>query len=111
MYPMSEQIRVAFVYGSIASQKDRAGSDLDLMIIGEADFGKVVSILNDAQKKLRREINPSVYTLAEFRSKLREGNHFLTSVLQKKKLFVAGDENDLRELSSKRLVKRTSHER
>jgi len=106
--PLKNRIEVAFVYGSIAAQKDRADSDVDLMIVGDATFDEVVPRLGEAQKRLRREINPTIYPVREFRAKLESGNHFLTSVLQSKKLFVAGNENDLRELSTKRLAKRAS---
>ncbi len=103
--PLKDRIKVAFIYGSIAAQKDRADSDIDLMIVGDTDFDEVVRSLNGAQKKLRREINPSIYPPGEFRSKLRSRNHFLNSVVQSKKLFILGNENDLRELSAKRLAK------
>ncbi|MGH9562290.1 MAG: nucleotidyltransferase domain-containing protein [Terracidiphilus sp.] len=106
--PLTQSIDVAFVYGSMADQRDRASSDLDLMIIGSADFNEVVSRLGKAQEKLRREINPTVYPSEEWRSKLGSGNHFLTSVLNGRKVFVIGTEHDLRELSSKRLAKHSS---
>jgi uncharacterized protein len=93
--PLKNRIKVAFVYGSIATQKDRADSDVDLMIVGAANFEEVVSRLSDAGKRLRREINPTIYPVSEFRSRLGSGNHFLTSVLQTKKLFIFGNENDL----------------
>ena len=93
--PLKNRIEVAFVYGSIAAQRDRAESDVDLMIVGDATFDEVVPRLSGAGKKLRREINPTIYPVREFRSKLDSGNHFLTSVLQSKKLFIFGNENDL----------------
>jgi predicted nucleotidyltransferase len=99
--PLNNRIEVAFVYGSIAAQKERVDSDVDLMIVGEASFEEVVPRLGSAGKRLRREINPTIYPVREFRSKLHSGNHFLTSVLESKKLFVIGNENDLRELSTK----------
>lgn len=102
--PLQHAIQVAFVYGSIASQRDTAGSGLDLMVIGAADFDEVVSQLSSAQEKLRREINPSVYPAREWRSKLAAGNHFLSSVANAPKLFIISTENELRELSPKRLA-------
>src|SRR5579863_7888832 len=93
--PLKNRIEAAFVYGSIATQKDRADSDVDVMIVGNADFDEVVSRLRDAQQKLRREINPSVYAPGEFRAKIGSGNHFLNSILQSKKLFIFGNENEL----------------
>ncbi len=103
--PMKDRIKVAFVFGSVAAQRDRADSDIDLMIVGDADFDEVVRNLSGGQKKLRREINPSIYSPGEFRSKLRSENHFLNSLIRSKKLFILGNENDLRELSAKRLAK------
>jgi uncharacterized protein len=102
--PLKSRIDVAFVYGSIATQKDRADSDVDLMIVGQADLDEIVSSLGNPQKQLRREINPSVYGTTEFRSKVAAGNHFLAGVLRGKKLFVVGNENELRKLSAKRLA-------
>ena len=111
LFPLRDQIDAAFVYGSVASQKERADSDVDLMIIGNVDFGDVVARLSSAEKHLRREINPAVYSPDEFRMKLSRGNHFLNSVLKSKKLFVIGNENELRKLSAKRLAGRASNER
>ena len=61
-----------------------------------AELRERKEIIADAQKTLNREINPTVYTAREFTGKLR-GN-FLKTVLGGKKLFLIGDEDDLREL-------------
>jgi uncharacterized protein len=97
--PLRRKIDLAFVYGSVARSSENEGSDIDLMIVGKLDFGTVVERLADAQKILNREINPTVYSVQEFASKIR-GN-FLKTVLAEKKLFVIGDENVLRELGQK----------
>jgi len=94
--PLERKINLAFVYGSVARSREGRQSDVDLMIVGRAHFGDVVERIAEAQKSLNREINPTVYTVNEFRSKAR-GN-FLKTVLGEKKLFLIGDENVLREL-------------
>src|SRR5208282_4369401 len=101
---LGPEIQIAFVYGSVARQKERANSDVDLMILGDASFSGVVSALGPAQKALGREINPTVFPVSEFRSKLAAGNHFLRSVLKEKRLFVLGTENELAKLASKQLA-------
>jgi uncharacterized protein len=68
--PLAGRIRVAFIYGSVARTEQRSGSDVDLMVIGDVSFGDVVSALETAQKTLGREINPTVYSPAEFRPKI-----------------------------------------
>src|SRR5712691_3976020 len=71
--PLAGKIHAAFVYGSIARGDERARSDLDLMIIGEAKFADVVEALGHAQEALRREINPNLYPARELRRKLADG--------------------------------------
>jgi len=97
--PLRKKINLAFVYGSIAQSSETKRSDVDLMIVGNVDFGGVVEELADAQRTLNREINPTVYSVKEFRKKVRE--NFLKTVLAGKKLFIIGDENVLRELGQK----------
>jgi hypothetical protein len=71
------------------------------MVLGDAPFSDVVSALSPAQRALGREINPTVFPVSEFRSKLVAGNHFLRSVMKEKRLFVSGTENELAKLASK----------
>jgi len=66
------------------------------MVLGDIPFSDVVSALGDAQKTVGREINPTVFPVSEFRSKLAAGNHFLQSVMKEKKVFVLGSEHELR---------------
>jgi len=40
---LGTEIRIAFIYGSVARQQERANSDVDLMVLGDAPFGEVVS--------------------------------------------------------------------
>ena len=94
---LGSEIQIAFVYGSVARQRERASSDVDLMVVGNAPFSDVVSALG----ALGREINPTVFPVSEFRSKLAAGNHFLRLVMKEKRLIVLGNENELAELVSK----------
>ena len=103
---LNPRIKIAFIYGSTARQEERPDSDVDLLIIGDVTFIEVVSALQLAQTSLDREINPTVFPIDEFQSKIARNNHFLTSVLGEKKLFVVGDENELAKLAGKRLGRR-----
>ncbi len=93
--PLAHKIHAAFVYGSVARGDERARSDLDLMIIGEAKFADVVEALGHAQEVLRRDINPNLYPRSELKRKLAAGEPFLKRVLADKKLFVIGGNDDL----------------
>jgi predicted nucleotidyltransferase len=93
--PARERIRTAFVYGSVAGGRERAGSDVDLIVVGELGFGDAVKLLHPAQEALGREISPRVYGVREWREKRRSPDAFLREVLAKPKLFVIGSEREL----------------
>lgn len=100
--PLTSKIRAAFIYGSVARGDERAGSDIDVMIIGEVKFGEVVNALSAAQDVLRREINPSLYSASEFKKRTADGDSFLKRVLPDKKIFLIGSEDDLGQLVAHR---------
>ncbi len=90
-----EGIEVAFIFGSLASSKERGESDVDLMVIGAIGLRTLSSRLSGVSEQIGREINPHTLTVTEFRRRKREGNHFLTNVLESPKLFIIGNGNDL----------------
>lgn len=100
--PLAAGIAAAFVYGSLASGEERPGSDLDVMIVGEARFADVVGALAPAQALLRREVNPSLYSALEFRKKLAAGEPYLRRVLAGRKIFIIGGEDELGKLAAHR---------
>jgi len=102
--PLSKRIVVAFVYGSVARAEETAQSDIDLMVIGDAKLDVVLSRLSDVERAIGRPINPTVYAIAEFKSKLANGNHFVNAVLKGKKVFLLGDEDELRKVGRVRMA-------
>ena len=96
---LADKIQTAFIFGSMVSGEFNQGSDVDVMVIGDISFADVVAALSPVQEVLSREINPSVYPLGEFTSKISEGQHFLKSVLNSPKIFLIGNKNELDELA------------
>jgi predicted nucleotidyltransferase len=105
LHPLAKQILVAFVYGSVAREEETAQSDVDLIVVGKATLDEVLSRLSTVEKTIGRPINPTVYSVAEFKSKLTTGNHFLTAVLKGQKVFLLGDEDELRKMGGVRVAK------
>ena len=95
----ADKIRVAFIFGSVARNTDDRRSDIDLMVVGKISFGDAVSLLTPAEQKLGREVNLVVYPIAEFKKKVKEDHHFVKTVLEDEKIFVIGDEDELRKLA------------
>jgi predicted nucleotidyltransferase len=94
--PLSSSIRAAFVYGSVAKASDRAASDIDLMIVSDSlSYGDVFSALERAAGRLGRQVNPTVYTSAEFAKRTRVENAFVARVLAQPKIWIVGGEHDL----------------
>src|SRR5438067_951022 len=94
--PHANRIASAFVYGSIASGKDLAGSDVDLMIISdELTYADLFRGLETTGQAVGRTINPTVYTSREFAKRVKEGNAFVTKVLKLPKLWLIGSPNEL----------------
>jgi DNA-binding transcriptional ArsR family regulator len=93
--PLAGKLRIVFVYGSIASGNEQSESDIDLMVLGTISPAELALPLRHARGVLGRAINPTVYTPAEFDKKRAAKDHFLARVLDKPKLFVLGNRNEL----------------
>jgi predicted nucleotidyltransferase len=98
---LASKIKVAVVYGSIASGTETSGSDIDLLIIGSVSMIELSPLLEQATRQLRRQINPTLYTLEEFTQKARR-SHFVQSVLGKPLLFVIGMNGDLEAITGRK---------
>lgn len=96
---LSAQIRFALLFGSLARGAETPGSDVDVMIVGDAGFAEVVKALFPAQELLRREINPVVYSASEFLIRLQNKEPLLLEVLSKPRLFLLGSEYDFAEFA------------
>lgn len=89
------EVSLAFVFGSVARGDTGAGSDVDLMVIGEVGLRKLTSLLSGIAGRVGREINPHVMTSEEFAKRKADRDHFVTSVVGSPKLFVKGTEHEL----------------
>jgi uncharacterized protein len=93
-----EGIDAAFVFGSVAGGTERAHSDVDLMVIGTITLRQLGKRLSGVSAQLGREVNPHVLSREEFARRVKERDHFLTSVLETPRLFVIGSEDELSRL-------------
>ena len=93
--PLGAKLRLVFVYGSIASGTEKSDSDIDLMVVGKVAPAALALPLRRARELLGRDINPTVYTQAEFDKKRNSKDTFLSQVLAKPRLIVIESQNDL----------------
>ena len=98
--PIHANICLAFVYGSIAKGSERANSDIDLLVVGDVSHQVLLELLRAVETELGRTINPTLYTEAEFRSRIEAGKSFIIRVLAQPKRFVIGSEDNLNDFGS-----------
>jgi len=88
-------IRVAFIYGSFGRKKEKGSSDIDLMIIGNPDTSFLNEKIAELEKRLKREINPTIYSMEEYQAKKKAKSGFIMELLKNPKIMVIGKEDDL----------------
>ena len=90
--PILPQLEQAFVYGSIAKGNEHAGSDVDVMLVGDnLSYSEVMQLLEAAELQLQRTVNPTIYTPEEFAQRLEQGQSFLTKVMEQETLDLLKD--------------------
>lgn len=94
---LAGRIKAAFVYGSVAKATDTASSDIDVMIVSpDLSYAEVVTLLSEAESRLGRTINPTLYKPEDLARKRAEENAFVIRVLDQPRIFLIGTEDDLR---------------
>ena len=91
----TSSIQIAFIYGSYAKGEESLLSDIDLFIVGWITSKGLSALLSKPKRELGRTINYVLYPVEEFRKKITRKDHFLKTVLQEKKIFILGNENEL----------------
>ena len=97
LLPAARKIEVAFLYGSVAKQSDNAGSDIDIMMIGsDLTLGEVLEQLLPVEEMLCRKVNPTCYTVGEFKKRLSDADSFVNKVLSQPIIQLFGNMGDFR---------------
>lgn len=93
--PLSKKIDWAFVFGSVASGKESAASDIDLMIIGDVGFSEAANALYSIQETLGREVNPKIFRKREWAKLEKANDAFVRDVMDKPRMDVMGGRDEL----------------
>ena len=92
-------VEAACVFGSVAAGAARAGSDVDLLVIGSAGLRSLAPRLRPVISALGREVNPHVLSRETFRAKARAGDAFIRRVLDEPKIWIVGGADELGNLA------------
>jgi predicted nucleotidyltransferase len=94
--PLARSILAAFLYGSVAKGTDKAGSDIDLLVLSDTlAYPEVFEALQAAESILGRSVNPTVMTPGQWRAKVARGDSFVARVAQQPRIFVIGSDGGL----------------
>ena len=92
--PVADEIDLAFVFGSVAKGSERAGSDIDLLVVtNKLAYADVYAALAAAEQTLGRVINPTVFTRAEWKKKRTRRDSFASRITAQSRLFVIGSDD------------------
>jgi len=92
-------VETAFIYGSVAKNLEDVKSDIDVMVIGDPDMDALNEAINAAERDLGREVNYTVFTPEEWKERVAKKNSFVMDVLNNKKIFLIGGEDELRRIA------------
>ena len=94
--PHVERISAAFIYGSVARGDDRAGSDVDLLVVSDrVGYADLFEVLQTVEQRLDRKINPTVITRAEWRKQRGKRDSFAARIVAQPRIFLLGSDADL----------------
>ncbi|PKL65300.1 MAG: hypothetical protein CVV32_04750 [Methanomicrobiales archaeon HGW-Methanomicrobiales-3] len=89
-----EEITCMFIYGSFAKGTAGAKSDIDLFIVGDVDEDRLIPAIHACEQATGREINYTLMTAAELRTRRKNKDPFVKNVMQEEKIQISGTCDD-----------------
>jgi predicted nucleotidyltransferase len=84
-------VETAVIYGSWAREEAHAESDVDVLVLGDVDYGDLVARLSELQERVGREINVVAMRPDELRHRLDQGSGFVRDVIASPVKLLVGD--------------------
>ena len=66
-----------------------------MLISDQLTYPGLLVTFSELESQLGRQINPTIYTVEEFRGKMSAENNFVLKVIEQPKIFLIGSQNDL----------------
>lgn len=88
-------VEAAAIFGSWAAGRSTDESDLDVLVLGDLDYNRLVEAIQPVGKAIGREMNLVSYSRDELRERLSRGDGFLDRVLGGATVNVVGNVREL----------------
>lgn len=82
----SRGIELAFIYGSVARNKETAKSDIDLFVMGEINEDELHHIILEIENDIGRQVNYTLMDHNEFSNRREKGEPFIKRILEEPKI-------------------------
>lgn len=93
--PLTSQVQLALIYGSVAKGQEVASSDLDLLVVSDSlTLEELYAALSPAEREISRKVNVTLYTSAEYRRRRTQRSPFLTRVLTSEHVTLIGSAHE-----------------
>ena len=86
-----QQIELAFIYGSVAKNRETAKSDIDLFVVGDIDESELHDLVSQIEADIRRSINYVLMSKDEFHKRISENESFVKRVMKEEKIMLKGN--------------------
>ncbi len=95
---IKDKIIYGFIFGSTARNGDASTSDVDIFLVGDLTLEEAGNLSYPLSIELGREVNTVIYTLKDFRKKIKEEHTFITEVIRNPKIWLFGDEHEFEKI-------------
>lgn len=89
------KIKYALISGGYIRRRPVGASDVDLLVVGNVVIPQLAQIVKKAEEEVAREINYTVMTEDEFNFRKRRKDPFVTGILEKTRIMLIGDEEEI----------------
>jgi len=88
-------VKTSFIYGSYAKGAEKEDSNINLMVIGQANITELNDMVMGLEEKLKRDIDYLVFDEQEYKKRKESKDPFIRELLKGKKIFLVGKEDEL----------------
>lgn len=89
------KVKYALLSGGYIRRRPVGPSDVDLLVVGNIVIPQLAQLVKSAENDVGREINYTVMSEEEFNFRKRRKDPFVTGILEKTRIVLVGDEEEL----------------
>lgn len=90
-----KKVDLAFVFGSYARGTDDVRSDIDVFVLGDADWGPLDDVGRELSRELGREVNFVSWKREDLVRAAEQASPFLDTLRRSEKIWIKGDDDEL----------------